>query len=102
MNELSQGHERATELEAQLDQSSIELCKSLVHEILASYEKAISIVKASSARSNLAVACTDSPRSLTGSPHSDGSEQPFRSEHKEIASKKRYVYVHFPNRLSSN
>lgn len=84
--ELSQGQELALELEARLNQSSIDLCKSLVHKILASYEKAISITIASTG--------TASCGSFMGSLQSESSEQPFKSEHKETASKKRYAHAH--------
>jgi len=92
VSELTQGFKRARELEAQLSTPSIEPCKSLVQEILASFEKAMSMAK-SSGCPNSAIGGTDSPRSFTESPRSENSEQPFKAERKETVCKKRYAYI---------
>jgi len=88
VSELTQGFERARELEAQLGTPSVELCQSLVQEILASIEKAMSMAK-SSGCPNLAIGGTDSLQSFEGSPGSEISEQPFKAERKQMVSKKR-------------
>lgn len=87
VNELVQGHGLARELESQLSPASIELCKSLAQDVLASIEKAIAMAKV------VAVATDHSPRSFTGSPHSEISEHPFRAEGRDMIPKKRYVPV---------
>lgn len=86
VNELTQGQWLTRELESQLNSASIELCKSLAQEILTSFEKAITTAKsyASCPNSGGAAGGTDSPRSLiSGSPHSEISELPFKAERKK-------------------
>ena len=89
VNELTQGFERARELEAQLSLPSIELCQSLVQEILASFEKAVSMAKSSGCPSLGAIGGTESPRCFTESPRSENPEQPLKAERKAMVCKKR-------------
>ncbi|XP_020252317.1 probable WRKY transcription factor 41 [Asparagus officinalis] len=81
LNELARGYKLVRELDAKLNLDSIELCASLVQDILDCFENVMAMAKAN--------APTGSPRLFTLSPQHGVSEQPFKAEHKEMASKKR-------------
>nr|ANN87795.1 WRKY7 [Panax ginseng] len=88
--ELTQGKEVANQLRNQLldQKSGEEICEGLVEKILSSYEKALSMLKSSTANLLLRVTTTlDSPpRSFTSddhSPRSEISDQPHKNVFKK-------------------
>ena len=89
INELAQGKELAMQLQAHLNvpSSSQETREVLVHKILASYEKALSMLTLGNA--SAIIGLSESPPSLSGSPRSEDSDP----EHRHDASRKRYTYT---------
>lgn len=87
INELTQGKELAKQLQAHLNvaSSSQETREVLVQKILASYEKALSML---SSGSTSVIGLSESPPSLNGSPRSEDSDPELRHD----ASRKRYAY----------
>ncbi|ONK55038.1 uncharacterized protein A4U43_UnF8320 [Asparagus officinalis] len=78
VNELGHGHELATKLDAHLSSASTDLCKSLVHDILACLEKTMSMARTS--------AFIDSPQSFTSE---DSKQLPFKVQRKETSKKRK-------------
>nr|WGV38230.1 WRKY [Loropetalum chinense var. rubrum] len=95
--ELTQGRELAKQLQIHLNvpSSSQETRELLVQRILASYDKAISMLKwtgtAAGEPSTIGVVAgmSDSPRSLSGSPRSEDSDRDFKDPEHKDASRKR-------------
>ncbi|GFY84103.1 WRKY family transcription factor [Actinidia rufa] len=89
INELTQGMELAKQLQIHLNvtSSSHETRELLVHKILNSYDKALSMLKfkAPAAEPHPEL----SPRSLTGSPNSEDSDFDFKDHEHVNASRKR-------------
>lgn len=91
VTELTQIQEMVRQLEAHLDQPGPnEICKSLSAKILSSMDRSICMAKISDSEGQQQHASTDSPRSATGSPHSENSNQAFRDYDRREMSKKRY------------
>lgn len=82
VQKLIQGKELAKQLQAEFlnPQSSLELRKSLLEEILATFEKTISMANVNN---------STSPLSILDSPQSQYSQQPFLRAGNESVSKKR-------------
>ncbi|KAA8540010.1 hypothetical protein F0562_026702 [Nyssa sinensis] len=97
INELTQGRELAKQLQLQLHlnlSSSHETRELLLHNILKSYEKALSMLKfngtvAEPSPSGVGIGMSDSPRSLSGSPHSEDSDRDFKDHERNDNSRKR-------------
>ncbi|CDP05092.1 unnamed protein product [Coffea canephora] len=114
INELMLGRELAKQLQVHINapSSSPESRDSLVHKILNSYEKALNMLKSNAAvgvgereqstgttiamsesrsrqNTGLAIGMSDSPRSLSASPHSDDSDREFRDQDSRDVSRKR-------------
>ncbi|CAK9175571.1 unnamed protein product [Ilex paraguariensis] len=102
INELTQGRELAKQLQFHLNvsYSSHEARELLVHKILNSYDKALSMLKcvgASSGEPQLTIGTaiavsSESPRSFIGSPHSEDSDRDSKDqEHKDGSRKRKCV-----------
>ena len=108
LNELTRGKELATQLQIHLNanssssSSSHEAREYLVHKILVSYEKALSMLNWTSSSAaggdlhplqpplGVPIRMSESPPSLTGSPRSEDSDRD--QENKDsIGSRKRYT-----------
>ncbi|KAK6925952.1 WRKY domain [Dillenia turbinata] len=102
IRELMHGRDLAKQLQIHLSvsSSSLEACESLVQKILASYEKALSILKYNGSLSAPTatepvttpignVPASESPRSLSASPHSEDSDLDFKEHEIKDASGKR-------------
>lgn len=100
INELKQGRELAKQLQVHLNvpSSPHEIRELLVHKILSSYEKALSMLGKTSginagtaAGEGIGGGRSESPRSFSGSPRSEDSDREFKAEH---ASRKRKSGMH--------
>ncbi|KAK2996710.1 hypothetical protein RJ639_041864 [Escallonia herrerae] len=99
IRELKQGRELARQLQVHLNSpsSSHETRQVLVSTILNSLDKALSMLKCGTAGGGgeqqtigTLIAVSDSPRSFSGSPHSEDSDRDIQDpEHKDSVSRKR-------------
>lgn len=101
INELKQGKELAKQLLIHLNvpSSSREAREFLVHKILLSYDKALSMLNSSTTSTDhqqhttgtaTGIILSESPRSFSGSPRSEDSDHDFKDpDNKNIASRKR-------------
>uniref|UniRef100_A0A5B6ZUY5 Putative WRKY transcription factor 30 n=1 Tax=Davidia involucrata TaxID=16924 RepID=A0A5B6ZUY5_DAVIN len=102
INELTQGRELAKQLQIHLNMSSSNEARGvLVQKILKSYEKALSMLNFNATMSvpgepqpsttgvALAIGMSESPRSLSGSPHSEDSDRDFKDHPEHNTSRKR-------------
>lgn len=98
INELKQGRDFAKQLQIHLNalNSSNETREFLVHKILNSYDKALSMLKHNTGMNVEAqlvgttpIGISESPRSLSWSPHSEDSDREFKDHDNQDASKKR-------------
>ncbi|KAL7214152.1 hypothetical protein ACSBR1_026551 [Camellia fascicularis] len=96
INELAQGKELAKQLQNNLTSSSHETCELLIHNILNSYDKALSMLKWNGSvagepqLTGAAMGITsESPRSLCGSPHSEDSDRDLKDHEHKDGSRKR-------------
>ena len=114
INELMLGRELAKQLQVRINapSSSPESRELLVHKIINSYEKVLNMLKSNAAvrvgereqstgttiamsesrsrqNTGLAIGMSDSPRSLSASPHSDDSDREFRDQDSRDVSRKR-------------
>ncbi|KAL2550655.1 putative WRKY transcription factor 30 [Forsythia ovata] len=95
-NGLTEGRELAKQLQIHLNvsSSSHKTSEVLVEKILNSYDQALSILKYGVAcgetqQGGLRIGTSDSPRSNSGSPRSDGSDHEFKDQDTKEGSKKR-------------
>lgn len=96
LNELTEGRELAKQLQIHLNvlSSSHKTREVLIDRILNSYDQALSMLKYSGTsgetqQGGLRIGTLDSPRSLSGSPRSDGSDHEFKDQDAKEGSKKR-------------
>lgn len=99
LNELTQGRELARQLQNHLNVASSphETREYLVHRILASYEKALSMLHCGSSVGDQpqpmigsgGIRRSESPPSLVGSPRSEDSDRDFKDQEHTDASRKR-------------
>lgn len=91
VNELMLGRELARQLQIHLNvpSSSPETRETLVHEIQASYEKALSMLNPTG---SIAIGVSESPPSLSGSPRTEDSERELKDHDLRHASRKRCIH----------
>lgn len=96
LNELTEGRELAKQLQIHLNvsSSSHKTRDVLIDKILNSYDQALSILKyggmsGETQQGGLRIGTLDSPRSLSGSPRSDGSDHESKDHDTKEGSKKR-------------
>ncbi|KAF5947563.1 hypothetical protein HYC85_013520 [Camellia sinensis] len=95
INELARGKELAKQLQNNLTSSSHETCELLIHNILNSYDKALSMLKWNGSvagepeLTGAAMGITSESPSLCGSPHSEDSDRDFKDHEHKDGSRKR-------------